>query len=229
MSPESSMNNLNQANSQTSQPKVIFLDAVGTLFGVKDSVGAIYGAIARQWGVMVSPEMLNQAFYDSFKAATPLAFPGVNPSEIIELEFQWWEDIAKDTFARVGVLDRFSNFTSFFTQLYAHFATAEPWFIYPDVIPALQHWQKKGIELGIISNFDTRIYTVLELLGLTRYFSSVTISSSVGAAKPNSLVFQTALDKHRCQPSEAWHIGDSFQEDYQGALEVGMRAILVER
>ncbi len=35
------------------KPQVIFLDAVGTLFGVKGSVGAIYSQIAADFGVEV--------------------------------------------------------------------------------------------------------------------------------------------------------------------------------
>ena len=44
------------------QPKVIFLDAVGTLFGIKGSVGEVYGQIAQKFGVEVSLEELDRAF-----------------------------------------------------------------------------------------------------------------------------------------------------------------------
>jgi len=43
-------------------PKVIFLDAVGTLFNVRSSVGEAYNKIASRFGVQVSPEVLNRAF-----------------------------------------------------------------------------------------------------------------------------------------------------------------------
>ncbi len=211
------------------QPKVIFLDAVGTLFGVQGSVGQIYSAIAQQMGVLVSPTKLDEAFYQSFKGAPPLAFPGVNKKQVPELEFQWWEAIARSTFEQVGVLSKFKDFTDFFTQLYAHFATTEPWYIYDDVLIALQHWQEKGIELGIISNFDSRIYTVTELLKLRGYFDSITISSTTGAAKPHSKIFEAALAKHNCSPEDAWHIGDSLDQDYHGARGVGIKAFLLKR
>ena len=63
-------------------PKLILLDAVGTLFGVRESVGDIYSKIAQKWGVNVCPKTLNQAFYQSFSAATPMAFPGADMAEI---------------------------------------------------------------------------------------------------------------------------------------------------
>jgi putative hydrolase of the HAD superfamily len=210
-------------------PKVIFLDAVGTLFGVQGTVGEIYSAIAARMGVMSSPEALDQAFYQSFKAASPLAFAEVDPMVIPDLEYQWWKAIAYDTFTQVKLIEQFTDFERFFTELYAHFATAKPWFLYNDVFPILNHWQQQGIELGIISNFDSRIYQVLDHLGLSQFFSSITISSLTGAAKPNSKIFQTALEIYHCDPRQAWHIGDSFKEDYEGAKSIGIKAFLIDR
>ena len=53
------------------QPKVIFLDAVGTLFGVKGSVGKAYANIAGQFGVEVSETAVDAAFFKSFAAPWP--------------------------------------------------------------------------------------------------------------------------------------------------------------
>ncbi|MGA9377855.1 MAG: HAD family hydrolase, partial [Phormidium sp.] len=146
------------------QPKVIFLDAVGTLFGVKGSVGEVYGKIAQKFGVEVALEELDRAFYNSFKKSEKMAFPGVPLEEIPLREFEWWEAIAINTFQEAGVWEKFTDFASFFGELYDYFATAEPWFIYPDVIPALEHWQNLGITLGLLSNFDSRLYPVLDAL-----------------------------------------------------------------
>jgi putative hydrolase of the HAD superfamily len=211
------------------RPKVIFLDAVGTLFGIQGSVGEVYGAFARQAGVDVAPEILDRAFIQSFKASPPLAFPGVDAAKIPELEYQWWYAIASATFNGAGVLDRFADFNTAFGQLYDYFATEAPWYVYPDVLPALEHWQQKGIQLGIVSNFDSRIYSVIERLQLDDFFSSITISSQIGASKPENRIFTAALQKHHCSTQEAWHIGDSLQEDYYGAKAAGLKPFLIER
>jgi putative hydrolase of the HAD superfamily len=211
------------------QPKVIFLDAVGTLFGVKGTVGQVYSQLAQEFGVQVPAQTIDNAFITSFKAAPPPIFPQVESQEIPEKEFEWWRNIAYHTFKSAGVLQQFSDFPTFFSELYIHFGTAEPWFIYPDVIPALKNWQKRGIELGVISNFDSRIYSVLQALELTEFFQSVTISTLTGAAKPNPKIFAAALEKHNCLPEEAWHLGDSIKEDYHGAKAAGMRGVWVNR
>jgi len=211
------------------RPKTNFLDAVGTIFGLKESVGAIYSSIALEFGVKVNPIALEQAFRTNFVKSPPLAFPQVNPQQIPELEFIWWEEIVKSCFEQLKVLEQFKDWESFFARLYHHFATVEPWVIYPDVQLALKTWRSQKIELGIISNFDSRLDLLLEHLGLREYFKSVTISSKVGQAKPNLEIFQLALKKHNCPPSMAWHIGDSLVEDWQGASKAGLKAFLIER
>ena len=212
-----------------SLPKVIFFDAVGTLVGVKGSVGEIYAAIALNYGVEVAPQKIDRAFYQSFGTAEPLAFGNCERPTIIQQEFNWWKKIAIATFKEAKAIDDFTDFDAFFKEIYVYFATEKPWFIYPEVIDVLENWQQKQIPLGIISNFDTRIYKLLKLLNLENYFSSITISSEVGAAKPEPKIFTTALAKHSCQPEQAWYIGDSFIEDYQGAKQIGMQAFWLKR
>jgi putative hydrolase of the HAD superfamily len=211
------------------QPKVIFLDAVGTLFGVKGSVGEVYSENARKFGVEVSPLALDAAFYQSFSQSTPMAFPGIPPEGIMDREYQWWREITYQTFQQVGVSDKFRNFENFFTQLYTYFATSEPWVVYPDVVPTLERWREMGIQLGLVSNFDSRVYVVLKALKLADFFTSVTISTEVGAAKPQPDIFLKGLQKHDCPAQAAWHVGDSFTEDYQAAKAVGMRGIWLKR
>jgi putative hydrolase of the HAD superfamily len=211
------------------RPQVIFLDAVGTLFGVRGSVGEVYGSIARQFGVSTDAALLNQAFFRSFKAAPRMAFPGASETEVYLKEYAWWEAIAYQTFSQVGAIDQFENFQEFFSVLYDYFATADPWFVYDDVQQALDYWKQEGITLGVLSNFDSRLYPVLHALGLEGYFASVTISTEVGAAKPETAVFEAALAKHGALPDRTWHIGDSFREDYEGATKAGIRAFWLKR
>lgn len=210
-------------------PQVIFLDAVGTLFGVRGSVGQIYCDVAEQFGVTADARAVDDAFFQSFKAAPPMAFPNVDVTEIPGREFAWWRAIAVQTFQQVQVFDHFTDFSAFFDALYAYFATAKPWFLYSDITTALPYWKDRDIQLGIISNFDSRLYQVLEALDLGQYFESVTISTEIGAAKPNPKLFLAALQKHDCPPEAAWHIGDSFKEDYEGANAAGIRGIWLNR
>ena len=210
-------------------PKVIFLDAVGTIFGVKNNVGCIYTKLASKYGVNRDAQLINQYFYKAFKEASPLAFEETEYKIIQKLEYIWWEKIAYQTFAQANALKEFTDFHGFFQELYEYFKTHQPWYIYDEVVPCLNEWQQQGIELAIISNFDTRIYKVLENLNLQSYFKTITISSLTGVAKPERKIFMTALEKHNCLPKEAWYIGDSLKEDYWGAKSLGFKSFWLKR
>jgi putative hydrolase of the HAD superfamily len=211
------------------RPSIIFLDAVGTLFGVRGSVGEQYAKVASRFGVDLSAVTLNQSFFKSFKAAGSPAFPGCDSAALKAQEYAWWFNIAVQTFQQVDALHQFSDFEAFFAELFAYFAAIAPWEVYPDVPIALKRWRQLGIPLGVLSNFDSRIYSVLQGLELLDYFTSITISTEAGTAKPNRQIFEVALHKHTCLPQNAWHIGDSFAEDYQAARNAGLRGIWLKR
>ena len=211
------------------RPTVIFLDAVGTLFGIRDSVGYLYSQLARQVGVEVSAIAVDQAFRKSFGASPPPTFTYLNANALLQQEYQWWKAIAASTFQQAGVLAQFADFDRFFEDLYHYFATPDPWVLYPEVLPTLQQCHNNAIQLGVLSNFDSRLHAVLQVLGLTEFFSSVTISTQVGAAKPDSGIFMAALQAHHCPAEAAWHVGDSYQEDYAGAQSAGLQGIWLKR
>jgi putative hydrolase of the HAD superfamily len=212
-----------------SLPKVICLDAVGTLFGVRDSVGTIYSEVASKYGVDCAPELLDKYFYAAFKNSPPCIFPGIATSDIPACEYQWWREINRQTFTAVGAWEQFEDFDIFFEDLYGYFITPAAWVIYPDTIPALIDWQRSGVQLAVLSNFDSRLHQLLTALELDRYFSTVTISTEVSAAKPQVEIFTAALSKYQCPPQAAWHIGDSLEEDYLGASSAGLMAIWLNR
>jgi putative hydrolase of the HAD superfamily len=228
--PSSSIHiNLSMGSSVSDRPQVIFLDAVGTLFGVRGTVGEQYAKIARQFGVELSAEVLDHAFIKSFKAAGTPAFSESSLAELHTKEFIWWKEVAIQTFTAANALHQFDDFRQFFKALFDYFATAEPWVVYPDTIQQLQRWQQIGIPMGIISNFDSRIYSVLHALDLIDYFTSITISTESGVAKPDRRIFEIALEKHDCPATAAWHIGDSYREDYQAAKAAELRSIWLRR
>lgn len=227
--PDPTVATLSQIVIPRERPHVIFLDAVGTLFGVQGSVGHIYALLAKRHGVSVDIADLNRAFFQSFQASPPGAFPHADPAVIPQLEYNWWLAIARNTFSTVGVVDQFTDFDAFFQDVFAYFATADAWFLYPDVMPTLTAWQQQGLQLAVISNFDSRLYPVLQVLGLQDFFASVTISTAVGAAKPDRAIFDQALQKHGCEPAQAWHIGDSHRDDFLAASAVGIRGIWLNR
>ena len=206
---------------------MIFLDAGGTLIEVRTSVGEIYSRIALAHGIQRRPEELQNAFQRCFPAQPPMAFsPEVSITELKRLEFYWWRSLVRDVFDEATPSTALDDC---FHELFTFFGTAASWRIFPDVAPALNRLKDYGIKFAIISNFDSRLESLLDGLGLSEYFEAVHISTRVGAAKPDPQIFRAALLHHGLAPEEAWHVGDSLREDAEGALGAGMQGIWLDR
>ena len=93
----------------------------------------------------------------------------------------------------------------------------------------LQRLKSDGLKLGVISNFDYRLYRILDGLDLTRYFDSITISSEAGYAKPRREVYDAALARAGVVAHDAMHVGDSEHLDFAPAAALGMAAVLIDR
>ena len=207
--------------------KTVFFDAAGTLFETRRPVGDFYADVARGFGADVSGKAISAAFRHSFGSAPGLAFgPGRQTAELRRLEREWWHQRVAETFA---ALHKFDDFDGYFDALFEFFGDPANWIVYDDVFPALEELRGAGLRLGVISNFDSRLYRLLEGLGLRRYFDSVTISSEAGYAKPAPELFHFALAATGSTADEALHVGDAPNLDVAGANAAGIEAILIKR
>ena len=83
--------------------------------------------------------------------------------------------------------------------------------------------------LGVISNWDSRLHTILESTGLAEHFDFILASAEVGSTKPDGKIFAEALKRSGVMPEDACHIGDDPRTDVHGAGTAGMDAILIDR
>src|SRR5205823_4122801 len=133
----------------------------------------------------------------------------------------WWRVLVDGVLAQVGVTLDEEKVAALFDDLYAHFAQPGVWELYPDVLPAL-HALRGNFVLGIISNFDRRLYPIIEHLGIRDFFQTIIISSETGADKPHPQIFQRALDSIGVSANAALHVGDDPVHDWQGAESAGL-------
>jgi putative hydrolase of the HAD superfamily len=66
----------------------------------------------------------------------------------------------------------------------------------------------------------------LRAVGLAEYFAPIVISGDYGFRKPDSRLFQAALNKLQICPEEAIFVGNDRFRDVLGARQVGMKTIL---
>jgi putative hydrolase of the HAD superfamily len=212
-------------------PKHVFFDLVGTLIRGTRPIGEQYAEQAERFGARSDATRLEAAFREAMSAAPVMAFPGRSFDETAVLERDWWATLVRDVVGRAGLSDVLAGrtFDRFFSSLYDHFTTAEAWQLYPDVLPNLFRLRDQGATLGLITNYDTRVFPVLGALGLTPLISTVVIPAHVGAAKPDRAIFVHALEKLGAAPADALHVGDDLDDDYRGAEAAGLQAVLLDR
>jgi len=85
---------------------------------------------------------------------------------------------------------------------------------------------KKKYKVGILSNHVQEwIKKVLKNYKIEKLFDSVTVSSKVGARKPNALIYFEALKKLSVKPEESVFIADEVAEDLVAASGLGIKTI----
>ena len=88
----------------------------------------------------------------------------------------------------------------------------------------LTEWRDMGggPKLGIISNFDDRLHSILGQLELAESFDFILTSYESACEKPDRGMFDEALKRAQCSdPSLAYHVGNSIDIDAVGAITAG--------
>jgi 2-haloalkanoic acid dehalogenase type II len=101
---------------------------------------------------------------------------------------------------------------------------------YPDAEPTLVGLKNMGLKIGIVTNaFKRDIEDIFARVKLPSVFDIYVGIDAVGKPKPNSEIFIYAVKALNIQPNEALFVGDSLENDYIGALNAGLRAVLIDR
>ena len=99
--------------------------------------------------------------------------------------------------------------------------------LYEDALPVLEELRGAGLKLGLVSNGarDLEAFVVHHELDV----DAAVGSRAHGRIKPHETIFRAALERLDVQPEEAAMVGDSLEDDVEGARALGMRAFLVDR
>jgi putative hydrolase of the HAD superfamily len=99
--------------------------------------------------------------------------------------------------------------------------------LFDDVLPSLQDLRSRGLKLGLLSNTARDLDVFAEHHGLD--VDAVLTSRQHGKTKPHESIFRRVLELLDVAPGEAAMVGDTVEDDVEGARAVGMRAVLLDR
>ncbi|XP_076664852.1 rhythmically expressed gene 2 protein [Andrena cerasifolii] len=213
------------------RPRLITFDVTGTLLMTK--LEEHYVAIGSQHGLSVDPRKLARSFKHNFHRLSK-EHPVYGKHTGIGWE-NWWRQIVHNVFKDQHDYISDATLDKVATSLIECYGTSTCWHKYPGTIELLEYLRKRGLILGVISNFDERLEAVLVDTRIRFYFSFVLTSYEFGVEKPDTSIFGEALrltkERHSIDitPQEAIHIGDSFSHDYVGAKNAKWNALLIKR
>jgi len=210
---------------------MIFFDLVGTLIEPRGTIGSQYAALAARFGITADAGALDRAFRAATRRVPTFAMPDAADPDLDARERRVWLTIVRRVFEHAGMEGEVSSarFAAYFDALFEHFAGGDAWRPFPDTLPALDRLHRAGVRLALVTNFDRRVFRLLERLDLARWFDSVTIPASARAAKPDPAILRRALEHHGLQATDAVYIGDSMAEDVAAALAAGIAPVLIDR
>jgi putative hydrolase of the HAD superfamily len=97
--------------------------------------------------------------------------------------------------------------------------------LFENAIPVLEYL-KKRYKMHIITNgFEEVQHRKIRNSNLLPFFDHIITSEKVGVKKPNPEIFEYALDITGAGAQESIMIGDNFEADILGAMNVGMQVI----
>ena len=99
--------------------------------------------------------------------------------------------------------------------------------LYDDALPVLAELRAMGLKLGLVSNTSRDLGAFVGHFGLD--VDAWISSGSHGKVKPSPLIFAAALDLLGVSARDAVMVGDSLEDDVEGAQACGLRAILLDR
>lgn len=104
---------------------------------------------------------------------------------------------------------------------------SESFELYEDVRPVLAELRARGLRLGLVSNTgrDLEAFVAHHRLEVDAALGS----RAHGKTKPDPTIFRAVLARLAVEPPAAAMVGDSVEDDVEGARALGMHALLLDR
>jgi len=114
-------------------------------------------------------------------------------------------------------------------EIYGEWAACHHFELYDDVPAVLRTLAEANVRVGLISNSHRSLDSFQSHFRLEGLIAASVSSADYGFMKPHPSIFREALRLLEASPREAVMVGDSVEQDVEGALRAGMRAVLVHR
>jgi putative hydrolase of the HAD superfamily len=200
----------------------VVFDAVGTLIHPHPDAFTVYAETGCGFGSRLQVPAIRSAFQLAFARQEEID-RGTSWRTSESREIQRWRAIVAE------VLPDVTDREGCFQALFAHFARPTSWRPASGAEQVLQQLRARGLPVGLASNFDHRLVTVVKGFAMFGHFQSVIISSEIGWRKPAKQFFDAVCGAMGFAAHELAYVGDDLKNDFAGATQAGMKAIFAAR
>ncbi|MFC0214384.1 HAD-IA family hydrolase [Paenibacillus chartarius] len=114
-------------------------------------------------------------------------------------------------------------------ELYDIFTASSSYALFDDVKECMEELHRRGMRLGIVSNFAPTLKSILEDKGILHLFDPVIVSTEVGLEKPDPAIFRLALEQCGLPAGDVLYVGDHDRNDIWAPAQVGIDAVKILR
>ena len=136
-----------------------------------------------------------------------------------------WHRFTEEIFLGMGGPEEIASGCA--TEIEQGWEVSENFELFEDALPVLEELRAVRLRIGLVSNGirDLGQFVAHHRLDV----DAIVDSRTHGRVKPHPTIFQAALDRLEVDAADAVMVGDSLEEDVEGARALGMRAILIDR
>jgi len=200
--------------------RAVFFDYGNTLAHAAEPFDEMWARVARERGLVLDPRRLAEARAEADRLFEAAIFEHVGQTP------EFWRRYDAVLIGKLGVSDPDGLFAA---AVQTAFDRPDVMRLYPEVPEVLRALRSLGLHVGVVSNNTDEIHGRLRDLGVDALFDAVTYSQEAGANKPSRPIFDLALRRAGCEPSETVHVGDAYESDVLGARAAGITPVLVDR
>jgi putative hydrolase of the HAD superfamily len=202
--------------------RAVTFDVGHTLLFPQPSLGEVYSGTALRHGIHIGAAEAEQRFVMAWHRAQAEHQGLIYGTDHVSAK-AFWLRVIQAIFDSECPADEVV--LRFLDDLYLEFSQPRTWRVSRDWNEVRCGLRKRGIRLGLVSNWDIRLRQLLTGLGLLADFDAVVISAELAVEKPDAAIFAAAASRLGVAPAEMLHLGDAWREDVGGARAAGSCAV----
>jgi HAD superfamily hydrolase (TIGR01549 family) len=200
--------------------RAVLFDVDFTLFRPGPELGPEgYARVGERHGLDLVPDL-----YASARAA---AIEALQRNHELVHDEEIWIAFTEQIVLRMGGGSDPNGARACATDMVREWERHENFSLYEDALPTLDELRRHELKIGLISNGqrDLDEFVVHHELRV----DALVGSKAHGRVKPHPSIFTAALEALDVRPDEVAMVGDSYEDDIEGARALGIRAILLDR